>query len=108
MYTYIVAYLFMYLQKMKVHNFISWLVLTGVLITDCSDAVPLSDFIPFGLNNGDIQLELEVNNRGASSDAIPISPRFPFFNETYDNIYVSLLYVLYVQDTYVHSYIVGT
>ena len=90
---------------MKVHNFISWLVLTGVLITDCSDAVPLSDFIPFGLNNGDIQLELERDHLGVS-DAIPISPRFPFFNETYDNIYVrkfKYLYVcLYVQDSYVH------
>ena len=80
---------------MKVHNFISWLVLTGVLITDCSDAVPLSDFIPFGLSNGDIQLELEINHRGASY-AIPISSRFPFFNETYGNIYVSLSICMYV------------
>ena len=68
------------------HNFVYWIVLTVAFITDYSDAVPLSDFIPFGRSNGDVPL---YKAHRAASFAIRIPPRFPFFNETYANIYVS-------------------
>ena len=73
-------------RKLKMHNFVYWILLTVVLITDCSDAVPNSDFIPFGLSNGDVQL---VKDHRAASSAIRIPPKFHFFDEIYDNIYVS-------------------
>lgn len=68
------------------HNFISWIVLTAILIIDRCNAVPVSDFFPFGQTNGDSQFS--GIHRGASF-SIAISPNIPYFNETYSNIYVS-------------------
>ena len=67
----------------------SWMVLiAATLMTTCSDAIPLTDFISFGQSNGDTYFS-RVHR--AASFAITISPRFPYFNLTYGNIYVSLI-----------------
>ena len=61
------------------NNYISWIVLTAIIITDCSDAVPLSDFIPFGQAAGDVQFAKVHRN---ATQAIRIPTGFPYFNET--------------------------
>jgi len=70
---------------MKKYNYISWIVITATLIIGYSDAVPLSDFISFGQGTGDKNLHHAVS----SAIAIPLG--FPYFNETYSSIYVSLI-----------------
>ena len=73
------------------YNYISWIVLTTILITDCSDAVPLSDFFSFGQAAGDVQF---VNIHRAASSAIAIPTGFPYFNTTNNVIYVSLYSIM--------------
>lgn len=70
--------------------YISQILLTTILIIDCTNAVPLSDFISFGGSSGDSQFTKVYR---AASLAIAIPPRFPYFNETYNSIYVSALTV---------------
>ena len=66
--------------------YISQVFLATILIIDYTSAIPLSDFISFGSSNGDTQFSRI--HRGASPH-IRISPRFPYFNETYIAISVS-------------------
>ena len=66
--------------------YISQIILTAILIIDCTNAVPLSDFISFGQTGGDSQFSKV--HRSVSS-VIPIPPRIPYFNEIYSNTYVS-------------------
>ena len=75
------------------HNYISWILLTCILICNCSNAVPLLDFISFGQSSGD--LHFTRLHRGASQ-AISVSPNIPYFNKNYSNIYVSSILNLYV------------
>ena len=71
---------------MKTYDYINWIVLTATLIINCSNAIPLSDFVSFGQRNGDVQFPKIYR---AASYAIRVPPRFPYFNEIYNNIYVS-------------------
>ena len=66
---------------MKLHN---WILV--ILIMDCSNAVPLSGFMPFGQSSGDLSFS-EVYL--AASGTFKISPSIPYFNETYSEISVS-------------------
>ena len=67
-------------------NYFSWILLSIILSINCTNAVPLSGFIPFGQNNGDQQFS---GVHRAASFAISISPSILYFNETYSDIYVS-------------------
>ena len=67
-----------------------WILLNVILTFGYSNAVPLSEFIPFGQNNGD--LFFSGIHRGATQ-AISISPRLPYFTQTFSSIYVSSVYV---------------
>lgn len=70
------------------NSYISWILLTAILIIDHSNAVPLSDFFPFGQSSGDSYFS---KVHGQASSPIAISPSLPYFNEIYSNIYVSLV-----------------
>ena len=74
------------------HNNI-WIGLIALLIINYSNAVPLSDFIAFGQSNGDSSFS---RIHRAASFRISISPTLPYFNETYNEIYVSLVSSYYI------------
>ena len=74
------------------YNYIGWIGLIAILIIDCTNAVPRSDFISFGQSHGDSQFS---GIHRAASFAIEISPRIPYFNETYNEIFVSLVSIVY-------------
>ena len=76
------------------HNYVSWILLTCILIFNCSNAVPLLDFISFGQSSGDSKFS--GVHRGASL-VISIVPNIPYFNETYSSISVSSILNLLVQ-----------
>ena len=73
---------------MPLHMSRSFLAIT--LIINYTSAIPLSDFISFGPSNGDAQFSKV--HRGATPN-IRISTGFPYFNETYIAISVSLFMI---------------
>ena len=75
------------------HNNIVWIGLIAFLIISDSNAVPLSDFIAFGRSYGDSSFSRI--HRTASFN-ISISPKLPYFNETYSGIFVSLVSNYYI------------
>ena len=75
-------------RKVKMNNYIGWIMLMVVLSIDDTSAVPISGFVSFGQGNGD--QSFSGLHRGASF-AISISPSIPYFNESYSTIYVSSL-----------------
>ena len=82
------------------HHYIIWI--GFIALINYTNAVPLSDFIPFGRSEGDLQFSRIYR---AASFEISITPRFPYFNETYSNIYVSVVAYLYsIMYTYVYIY----
>ena len=73
-------------RKVKMNNYIGWIMLMVVLSIDDTNAVPLSGFVSYGLRNGDQSFS---GLHRAASFAISISPSIPYFNESYSTIYVS-------------------
>lgn len=51
-----------------------------------SASVPLNDFYAFGLENGDSKVPAVLDGYAGP---ISLANGFPFFNETYNNVYVS-------------------
>ena len=49
-------------------------------------SVPWSDFYPYGVNEGDTALPA---NDDGNSGSIPISVSFPYFNQSYNALFVS-------------------
>lgn len=57
-----------------------------LLVSKSTAIVPLSDFFPFGLSNGDAAVEHGDDN---SSPPVPISIAFPFFNISHTTLWVN-------------------
>ena len=58
-----------------------------LLVKSCC-AVSLSDFYPYGANEGDTFLQ---PNDDGSSDEVEISVLFPYFDRYHDSLYVSIM-----------------
>ncbi|VDI35130.1 Hypothetical predicted protein, partial [Mytilus galloprovincialis] len=56
------------------------------ILTDKIDAASLSDFYPFGMVNGDRRAP---TNDDGSTEPIPVSTSFPFFNYQHDSLIVN-------------------
>ncbi|XP_076091897.1 protein mesh-like [Mytilus galloprovincialis] len=56
------------------------------ILTDKIDAASLSDFYPFGMENGDRRAP---TNDDGSTEPIPVSTSFPFFNYQHDSLIVN-------------------
>ena len=68
-----------------------WVALLFLHITPCS-SVPLSDFYPYGVSEGDTALPA---NDDSSSGEISISILFPYFDRNHDSLFVSK-YALFI------------
>ena len=77
-------------------HYFTWILFNVILIFNCSNALPLSDFIPFGRSNGDSQFSGIYRT---ATRAIAIPTRLPYFTQTFDSIFVSSVYV------YVNSFV---
>lgn len=56
------------------------------LLTTCSDSLPLSQFFPYGVSNGDTALP---SNDDGGSGKITLSTPFQYFDRYYRSLYVS-------------------
>lgn len=75
----------MFSQQSKV------LVVLYLRIISCF-TVPLSDFYPYGVSEGDTALPA---NDDGSSGVIPISILFPYFDRNHDSLFVSKYALFY-------------
>lgn len=88
----------MFSQQSKV--FVALLVHINSCLT-----VPLSEFYPYGVSEGDTALP---SNDDGSSGVIPISIQFPYFDRNHDSLYVSIANSLLFMLTYtlfLHTFI---
>ena len=60
----------------------------SILLVQSCFAVSLSDFYPYGANEGDTFLE---PNDDGSSDEVEVSVLFPYFDQYHDSLYVSIM-----------------
>lgn len=67
--------------------FLLWFVFLFVCSIDFVKGISEADFYPFGQQNGDSRAP---TNDDGSTDPIPVSSLFPFFNHQHDSLIVSI------------------
>ena len=73
-----------------------WLVLSALMIAISlpqTSAIPLIDFYPYGIDQGDLFL---YPNDDGSTLAINLTVSFPFFGRDYSTIFVSFVCIFYI------------